>query len=268
MLIVTDGAVDLPGRLDHSPQLRSVPGQVWLGEQLFTGTQDEFWALLRSGTYPRTTPPTVEALAEAYHHLDLVAAIHVSGELSDTVARAHEAASRAGSGLVIVDSRSLSVGTGLIAAAVHRALDDSSGTQFIADFAQSLPDRLHTFALIQDVESLRRSDRSGLLPKGHLAHNHPLLLAIRGRVVPLEQQKNRVAAVKQLIAHVRHSAGSDIGAWALGHGDASDCDDVVEQLSRALGSPPAFLARLDPTVGTHLGPEALVVGVISSSVEL
>jgi DegV family protein with EDD domain len=268
MLIVTDGAVDLPGRLEHSPQLRNVPGQVWLGEQPFAGSGDEFWSLLRSGTYPWTTPPTVDALAAAYHHLDLVIAVHVSGELSATVAHALEASKRAGSGIAVVDSRSLSVGAGLIVTAVHRALDEPAGSQLIAEFARSLPERLHTFALIQDVESLRRSDRSGLLPKGHLTTNRPLLLAIRGRVVPLEQPKNRAGAVKDLIAHVRRSAGSSIGGWALGHGDATDCDQLVEQLSQALGMPPSFLATLDPTVGAHVGPEAVVIGAIAGPVEL
>jgi DegV family protein with EDD domain len=268
MLIVTDGAVDLPGRLEHSPQLRNVPGQVWLDEKPFDGSSEEFWSLLRGGIYPWTTPPTVDALAAAYHHLDLVIAVHVSGELSATLARGLEASSRAGSGIAVVDTRSLSVGAGLIAAAVHRALDNPSGNELIVDFARSLPERLHTFALIQDVESLRRSDRSGLLPKGHLNNNHPLLLAIRGRVVPLEQPKNRAGAVKHLITHVRHSAGSNVGGWALGHGDATDCDELVEQLSQALGQPPSFLARLDPTVGTHVGPEAVVIGAISGPLEL
>ncbi|MGP0030009.1 MAG: DegV family protein [Acidimicrobiales bacterium] len=268
MLIVTDGAVDLPAPLEESPLLRIVPGAVWLKDEPFVGGVDEFWALLRRGAYPSTTPPAVDALVEAYGDTDAICAMHVSAELSSTVARAREAASLCGSDVAVIDTRSFSVGAGLITAAVHWALQNPSGPQSITDFAQSLPLRLHTFALIQNVESLRRSDRAGMIPKSHLARHHPLLLAVRGRVVPLEQCRNRGGALKRLVAHVRHSAGPEIGAWALGHGDASDHDGLADELSRAFGRPPSFIARLDPTVGAHVGPEAVVVGAISDPVDL
>ncbi len=265
MRIVVDGAVDVPDQLADSPMLRTVSGQVWLADKPFTGGPEQFWALIRKGIYPSTTPPTVSALEEAYRDPDLVVAVHVSRELSTTTTRAQEAASRCGGGVVIVDTRSLSVGAGLIAAAIHRAAEASSGHDSIVDYARSLPDRLHTFALIQDVEALRRSDRSGLLPKGRLARSHPLVLAVRGRVVPLEQAKNRSAGVKDLVLHLGDSTGGDLGAWALGHGDASDRDSLVDQLTRALGKPPSFVAFLDPTVGVHAGPDALIVAAISGA---
>lgn len=56
-------------------------------------------------------------------------------------------------------------------------------------------------------------------------------------------------------------------AWALGHGDAADVDAVVKGFSHYLGQAPAFVSLLDPTVGVHLGPESLVVGVLSESQE-
>ena len=87
MLIVTDGAVDLPAPLEESPLLRIVPGAVWLKDEPFVGGVDEFWALLRRGAYPSTTPPAVDALVEAYGDTDAICAMHVSAELSSTVAR-------------------------------------------------------------------------------------------------------------------------------------------------------------------------------------
>lgn len=267
-MIVTDGAVDLPDGLEGSPLVRVVPGQVWLGDEPLIVEQDGFWALLRHGTYPSTTPPTVNALVEAYRHPDLVVAIHVSATLSATLERAQEAATRVGPAVEVLDTRSLSVGAGLVAAAVHHAAQNPANRGSIVDLARSLPDRLHTFALVQDIEALRRSNRVGLLPKGHLSRSHPLLLAVRGRAVPLEQPRDRHAALKCLIAHLRHSAGPELGAWALGHADASDREALVEQLSRALGRPPSFVALIDPTVGVHVGPESLIVGAFSGPIDL
>lgn len=268
MLIVTDGAVDVPETLVGSALVRRVPGEVWTGESPFTGDLAELWAQLREGNYPSTTPPTVSALTAAYQHPDLVIGLHVSSELSVTMARAEEAAQRAGPGVVVIDTRSLGVGAGLIVTAVHRATQSPNPPESIIDFARSLPDRLHTFALIQEVEPLRRSDRSGLLPSSHLVRNHPLVLAVRGRVVFLAQPRHRGAAVDEVARHLRRSAGAKLGAWALGHGDAADVDTIVDHLSAAMGQSPRFYTSLDPTVGAHLGPDAIVVGAITGPIDL
>jgi DegV family protein with EDD domain len=268
MLVVTDGAVDVPAALEGSAVLRRVAGGVWLGEEAFVGDADEFWAQLRKGSYPSTTPPTVSELMAAYRHPDLVIAVHVSGQLSATVARAKEAADRVGPGVVVVDSRSLSVGAGLIVSAVHCSAVKLGPSQSLVELARSLPDRLHTFALVQEVESVRRSDRASLLPATHLARNLPLVLAVRGRVVPLGQPKHRRGAIDDLARHVRDSTQGALGSWALGHGDAADIGAVADRLSEALGQTPRYCTTLDPAVGAHLGPESLVVGAVTDAVDL
>ncbi len=269
MIIVTDGAVDLPEWLEESPTIRKVSGRLWLGDDLLEGGTGQFWSLVRDHRYPSTTPPTVSDLTEAYRHHDLVIGLHVSAMLSATASHAREAATRAGPGAVVIDTRSFSVGAGLVVTAVDRAVENPSEHQSVIEYAQSLPDRLHTFALVQEIEVLRRSDRSGLLPPGHLAKNHPLLLAARGRVMALGQFKNRDVALGRLAWHLGASAEpSSVGAWALGHGDVADATALVDRLSSHIGSPPTFVTRLDPTVGAHLGPDSVVVGAISGPVDL
>lgn len=268
MKIVIDGAIDMPPALDDSPLLQRVLGEVWMGTERYTGDAAEFWAQVRSGRYPSTTPPTVNALVDAYEQSDVVIGLHVSGQLSATVARADEAAVRVGSGVVVIDTRSLSVGAGLIVAAVHKAAQAEQGLASLVAFARQLPDRLHTYALVQDVASLRRGDRAGLLPSSHLEHNHPLVVAVRGRVVALAQAKHRGGALEELGRHLRRTVGADLGAWALGHGDAADVDRVADYLTNGLGRPPSYSTPLDPTVGTHLGPDSVVVGALTGAVDL
>jgi DegV family protein with EDD domain len=269
MIIVTDGAVDLPAWLEESPAIRKVSGRLWLGNDPLQGGTEQIWSLVRDHQYPSTTPPTVSDLTEAYRHHDLVIGLHVSAILSATASHAGEAATRAGPGAIVIDTRSFSVGAGLVVAAVHRALESPLEYESIIEYARSLPDRLHTFALIEEIQTLRRSDRSGLLPPGRLAKNHPLLLAARGRVMALGQFKSRDAALRRLVWHLGASAEpASVGAWAIGHGDVADATALMNQLSSHIGSHPAFVTRLDPTVGAHLGPDSVVVGAISGPVEL
>jgi DegV family protein with EDD domain len=261
VLIVTDGAVDLPPALEASGRVRVVPGDIWVDDQPFTGDHREFWRTLRQGTFPSTTPPTVSALAEAYLHGDFVLALHVSAELSATVTRARQAAQRAGARVNIIDTRSLSVGAGLLAAAVDRAVLDLAIDETIVDDAVALPNRLHTYVIVQHPEALRRGGRAGLLPNDHVARGKPLLLAVRGRAVVLDQPKDRARALRQLAGHARDSTDADVGHWALAHGDAADVHDVTNLFTASFGQPPDFVVPVDPTVGAHVGPDALVVGV-------
>jgi len=274
MLIVTDGAVDVPREILGSPQVCTVPAEVDIDGQPFTGTVEEFWLATRGGRRPATRPPTVAALAEVYRRSPEVIAVHVSGQLSATMARAEAAAalaSRPGATVAVVDSRSISVGAGLVIAALHDAASGQGAGCSPADLtalARELPGRLHTFALVQDVGWLRRSDRAGLLPNASLSGNHPLVMAVRGRVVALGQSRQRPAAIRELVRHLRQVAtrpGPDIEAWALGHGDAPDIGPVAGQLAEAIGRAASFTTPIDPTVGAHLGPDALVVGAISSA---
>jgi fatty acid-binding protein DegV len=209
----------------------------------------------------------VSALEAAYDRSDLVIALHVSATLSSTVTRANEAAERLGSRVIVIDTRSLSVGAGLVVSAVHRSAFGPNRSLSPASFARSLPERLHTFAVVQDVESLRRSDRASLLPRSHLARSHPLVLAVRGRVVALAQPKQRRAAIDELVRHLTRSTDGELGAWAFGHGDATDEHEIIERISTALGMAPQFFTKIDPIVGAHLGPESLVVGAIKGPVD-
>lgn len=268
VVIVTDAAVDLPPGLEDAPSVRVVPGQVWLGEEPFAGRTEQFWGMVRAGAFPSTTPPTVAALARAYRSAQDVLAVHVSAELSATVCRAEAAAATAGRPVPVVDSRSLSVGAGLVVAAVHHVVEEGASPGQAADYARSLADRLHTFVVVQDVEWVRRSNRSGLLPPGHLARRRPVVVAVRGRVVPLDEVRHRTGALRSVVEHLRRSTGGLLGAWALGHGDAADRDALLGHLTKELGMPPAFHAPLDPTVGAHLGPESLVVAAVTGAVAL
>jgi len=267
MLIVTDTAVDLPAGLARSPSVRIVSGEVRHGDRPLVSSNEELWDQIRRREPLSTAPPTVEALADAYRQREMVCAIHVSGELSATMSRAREAANRIGPSLTIVDSRSFSVGAGLVVTAVHRSIDVSIPEAAAFDLASSLPGRLHTFALVEDAKSLKRSGRTGLLPEVHL-HNRPVLLGIRGRALYLEQPKDRSAGLASLADHARSSAQPGLGAWALGHGNATDRDAVVQLLAQAFGRAPSFVTSLGPAVGTHVGPNAIVVGVISGHVDL
>jgi len=263
--LVVDGAVDLPPWLRDSGDVRVVAQEIWVGDQLFEGSSAEFWAGLRAGKHFSTSPPSVNALGEAYAAGGEVCAVHVSGELSATVSRAREAAERSAASVAVVDSRSLSVGAGLVAFLVHEAAGVGSSWAERAELVSRSAERVHTFALVADVGPLRRSERIRLPHSTHLRlhPDHPVLLALRGRAVALEHPRDRVAGLRDLVRHARHSTDDAIVGWTMGHGDIRGADALRARLAESFGRDAMYCCPVDPIVGAHLGPDAVVVGVYS-----
>jgi DegV family protein with EDD domain len=261
--VVTDGAADVPGPVAEQSGIEVIRGPIHFGEASFTGGADEFWCALRDAEAPpSTSPPSADVLAAAFGGDEPVCAVHVSGELSTTVEHAKAAA--AGSARVhVVDSRSISVGTALVALAVAEGVGDGDGDlDQLKARARRLVDRVHLYALIDDPGYLLRGGRAGLI-EGLPARRHErLVVAVKGHVIPLGHERDRRRGIRELLSHLRRAASHGTACWALGHGDASDAADVAADVEGILGSRPRFVVRLGPAVGTHAGPDALLVGFL------
>jgi DegV family protein with EDD domain len=263
-VIVVDGAVDLPEEAVAWADVVAVPARVRVDGQPFEGLPAAFWRALRDGRSVATTAPSVTDLATAYGCGEPVVAVHVSGDLSRTVARAREAAGRAVGRVTVVDSGSLSVGAGLSALEARRLVAASAASASFEDVRRALehlPERVHTFAAVEHPTWLVRSGRAGFVT-GHLSTRRPVLLAVHGRPVVLDQPRDRRGVVKLLARRVHDHGLADAAVWALGHADAGDIEDVTGVLTAMFGRPPAFVVPVGAAVGAHLGPDSLVLGVM------
>jgi fatty acid kinase fatty acid binding subunit len=258
--IVTDGAADLPAEVAASIGIVVVPPTVRFGEQVWDGPVEDFWRRVRAGAASTTAPPSVEALAAAYRGEGPVCGIHVSAELSRTFEHAGEAAALAGCPVHVADTRSLSVGTALVATAAA-ALD--VGLEELAPLVADLTDRVHVHAVLEDVAHLLRGGRAGLVgaeAKPGIRH----VMAVQGHPVLLRQHRDRRRAVHDLLDHIaRNHLSRGVERWAVGHGDATDIHVFVDEAQKVFGTPPAFVTLLGPSVGSHTGPGALIVGLLS-----
>lgn len=262
--VVTDGAADLPGELAARLNIEVVRGPVCFGENRWQGEPGEFWAALRHWErLPVTEAPAVEQLAAAYGTGGPVLAVHVSAELSRTVAHARAAAGASSTEVAVVDTRSLSVGTGLVAAAAGEAVAAGADWERLRSLVAGWVDALHVHAVIDDVEFLVRGGRAGLVTAKVSKHAHRHVVAVKGHVIPLRQVRHRGEAIREMIAHVREHTADGVSRWAVGHGDALDVDDVVGRLCGVFGCDPAFVTLLGAPVGSHMGPGAVAVAFLS-----
>lgn len=262
--IVTDGAADLPG--DDARHVAVVSGPVRIGHEVWDGDLARFWAELgKRSELPATEAPSVDQLAAAYAGADPVLAVHVSERLSRTVEHARLASAAAGTTVRVVDTRSLSVGTGLVALAAAEAASAGVQTARLVELAEGWVDRLHLHAVIDDAQFLVHGGRGGLVAARVGRHAHRHVLAVKGHMIPIQQVRHRSEAIRELIDHVREHAAGGVSTWAVGHGDAADVGEFVERLTSVFGTDASYVTLLGAPVGAHMGPGALVVGFFSDS---
>jgi DegV family protein with EDD domain len=262
--IVTDGAADLPDGVAEALGVRVVRGPVHLNGSDWHGSIDEFWQAVRAGDpAPSTGPPGPDAFTEAFAGAHPVIAVLVSSELSRTVEHAKEAAG-VDRRIHVVDSRSLSVGTGLVATAVARAAAGGADFEQVKRLARRLVDEVHLHAVIDDVDYLLRGGRAGLVD-AHAKRGSRYVVAVKGHVIPLDRAKDRHSAIRRLLDHLSDHLRHGIEHWAVGHGAADDVDGFSDQVQDRVGGPPEFVVPLGPSVGAHAGPGSLVVGFLASA---
>ena len=254
MKIVIDGAVDLPL---PSPGVVSVPGQILKDRQPWFGELSQFWSTLRSDPLGwSTAPPATDELAAAYRGGEPVLAVHVSAELSATVEHGRDAAEAARLPVAVCDSRSLSVGAGLVVTGLDSGEADP---EKLSRRAAHLVARTHTYVLVDQVDYLLRSGRLGLLEGEHIKSRRHYLLAVKGHAIPLGHSRTRERAFASLLGHLLATAPGGIEAWALSHGSAADVETLTARAVHDIGFGPEFVVLLDPTVGIHVGPDAVIV---------
>lgn len=254
MRIVIDGAVDVP---PLTPGVVSVPGKILKDRQPWSGDLSRFWSTLRSDPDGwSTAPPTTDELEVAYEGDEPVLAVHVSSELSTTLEHGRVAADTGQLPVTFCDSRSLSVGAGLVVTAL---LTGAEGPGDASRRAADLVARTHTFALVDQADFLLRGGRLGLLEGERIKSRRHYLLAVKGHAIPLGHSRTRERAFASLIDHLLATAPDGIEAWALSHGAAADFEMLTARATEAVGAAPEFVVLLDPTVGTHVGPDAIVV---------
>jgi DegV family protein with EDD domain len=260
MKVVVDGAVDLP---QPRPGVVSVPAKVLKDREPWSGELGQFWSALRSDPLGwTTTPPTTSELTAAYQGDEPVLALHVSGELSSTLDHAREAAAASESLVQVCDSRSLSVGAGLVVTRLGSLpLDLPAASKSAADLIA----RTHTYVLVDEVDFLLRSGRLGLLEGEHVKSRRHYLLAVKGHAIPLGHSRSREKAFGSLLEHLRQTAPDGIEAWALSHAAAADVEPLTALAGQAIGSEPDFVVLLDPTVGIHVGPDAVIVAALGQA---
>ena len=278
--VVTDSAADLPERIAQRLRIHTVPLRVLLGPSIYLDKQtvnpDEVYdRLARGETAVRTSQPAPGDYAALYaylfeHYAELVVP-SLSGALSGTLEAARRATALADPARIrVVDTRSASIGQGLVVqAAAERAAAGGSAEE-VATAAEEARARVRLFVAVPTVDYLRRggrlagwkarvAERLGLVPVLTIDPESGVArllgLARRGKV-------HRATLSRAVSAIGREAAPPDV-IW-IAHASAAQAADAFRlELSKAAPGAEIDIVEVGPALGAHTGPGAVAVAFLS-----
>ncbi len=274
--VVTDSSADLPDGLAEALNLHVVPLRLNFGDQDYLDkiglTPAQFYARLRnSEVLPRTSQPAPGDFRRQFEfllsHHPAVVYIGVARAVSGTIQSAETAAQRSGADRICVfDSANAAGGQALLAvAAAEMARRGDDADRIIAQL-QTLRARTFTWAMTRD---LTMAVRGGRLPAWSKTLVQGLGLTPIARVKP-GGKLGVVAALlggrrlpERFASYVAHRVKRG-ERWRVivGHCDAAaDGAAVLACLCELLDCEDAWLVETGPAIGSHAGPDTLVVSL-------
>jgi DegV family protein with EDD domain len=273
--VVTDSSADLADSILDRHHIAIVPLQVVFGNETFRDRvelrPEEFYRRLRTARdLPTTSQPTpaefVRVLRDARSEADEVVAVLLSSSLSGTYASAQASVRAAGiSGVHLVDSRSASLGVGMLAL---RGAELAESGWPAAEIVAELERVRGQGGMLLTVDRYDNLLRSGRVSRGKawiagMLDVKPILsLDPDGRVIPVDRVRGREQLVPRVLALLekRLSPRPRVVRFGVVHTEAPEMAERVRTALVAAYRPrDCFVTLATGVLGTHVGEGACAI---------
>ncbi len=269
--VVTDSACDLPGDLIAELGIGLVPLHIRFGSEEYVDRVElstkEFWTRCAgSDVLPETAAPSPGQFHEAFEAMAAegasgVVCVNLSSKMSATIEAARQAAHDPEGSLEVrvVDSRSVSLGLGLIAVeAAQRAARGASIDEVVAA-SEAMAAAMKVYGVIDTLENLKKGGRVGGAQAlfGSLLSIKPVIEVRDGVVEQESKQRTRSKALRYLADKV--IAAGPVARLAAFGADAPDMDAFLGMLEGVHPTERVLVGDIGPVIGAHAGPGAIGV---------
>jgi DegV family protein with EDD domain len=187
--------------------------------------------------------------------------INLSSLLSATI-QAAEAAARAVADeltVQVVDSKSVTMGLGMIVLEAARRAEGGAGVDEVSKVARDLAGRTRVHGALDTLENLKKGGRIGKAQAllGSILSVKPVIEVRNGEVEPGPKVRTRGRALQYLVDKV--VAEPTVENLAVMHGDAPDVDTLLGLLAAHYPSDRIVVGDLGAVVGSHAGPRTIGV---------
>lgn len=275
--IITDSTVDADA--SYTNKFSVVPLTVSFGEKDYSDGVDlskqDFYRMLETGdVLPKTSQAPPDTFARIYRELrdkgDEAIVITVSSRLSGTFQSALIAAQDFPN-VRVVDSRNVSIGSGVLAEYAQQCADQGMGLDELAQHLMSKRDEVCLLARLDTLEYLKKGGRisSTTAFAGGVLNIKPVVTVKDGDVIFLGKARGSKKANNFLIEQIGLSGIDYEKPVLLGYTGTSDemLREYIEE-SRDLWEGKVdrlCCEQLCSVIGTHAGPGGVAVAFFRSS---
>lgn len=272
--IVTDSTVNLPvdiikeNNIYVIPQILNWEGKSYL-DQIDITTEEFYQRLPQSSDLPKTSQPAPGQFTEHFRKVaesaDSIVAIFVSELLSGTIQSAHLGAEAMGDyPIEIVDSRSVSLGLGLLVTAAARYAAEGHDYKEVAAYVRELAPRLRVMFVVDTLEYLHKGGRIGGAKRlvGSVLSIKPVLHLEDGKIEPFASIRTKNKAIQHMLEVVlgEMKGKKNIHAGVIHARAPQDAEYIVEQVRAAVTPVEMFVNELTPVIGANVGPGVVGMG--------
>lgn len=267
--IVTDSSCDLTDRIVDDHGMVVVPLQVIAGPRTYLDRVEiggkEIYDRMRDASEIFTTSqPTpaafVRGFQDARANADHVLGLFIAGALSGTLSSAQAAARTFDdSGITVMDSRSASLGMGMLALRAAELAEAGWSLDAIVAELTAVRDRSGGLFTVDTFENLLRSGRvsRGRAWLGGLLHIKPILEVDRmGAVQPLDRVRGSEAVLPRMIEHLDRRLTPRPSSFRLSvvHAGIPEFGQSVrQQLIQRYQPRDCFINHVTAALGVHTG---------------
>jgi DegV family protein with EDD domain len=276
--IVTDSTAYIPDDLVKQYGLTIVPQILnWEGKSYLDGvdiSNEDFYAKLSTAKeLPTTAQPSPGQFMEAFTRLkdstESIICIVISDHLSGTLDSARAAAQATPDlPIEVVDSRSTSMGLGLLVLLAARMVEEGRDHVQIAEAIQILVPRVRLLFVVDTLEFLHKGGRIGGAQRllGSVLSIKPILHIEDGRIEPLESVRTKKKALRRLMELVEEmtSGWSEVHAAVVDATAPETAEAIYDQIAERIKPVEILRGGLSPVVGVHAGPGAIGVVVLDT----
>lgn len=197
-----------------------------------------------------------------------IVSVHLSAALSGTFRNAEAGSRMVPGGVRVLDGRSASLGTGLLAIWAARAARTGLAVDNVAEGVLRLREALLVYFSLGTLEYLARGGRIGQAARlvGGMLDVKPILTLSGGSVHPLRRVRGGRQVAAGLAAALHDSgiqAESSVVCLARSPGvEAGLVEEVRERVQKSLAVEEWREGVIGPVIGVHAGPGALGLVVL------
>jgi DegV family protein with EDD domain len=271
--VVTDSAADIPPGMLQDLDISVVPIYVVFGDKTYRdrvdiGEEEFYDRLCQDSVHPSTSIPSPKDFADVYNRLadeaDEIISIHLTSKESGTYNAAVLAKDIVGPRcrIEVIDSLSISMGSGMLAIAAARLAKAGERMEDIVDTVRRAVPLIRILIMVDTLKYVVRGGRIGR-PQGVLGTAlgvRPMLTMKEGDLKLTGLVRTRTKGMDRLFDFARNQPRLKEAAVSYTT-DLKDAEGLADRLRHAFPSAPIYVTRVGPSLGTHAGPGAMGVTV-------